>query len=55
MKRKELPEWVRKIADKMYPQIHKDSYSKWEVEKLLIAVLDEADLLKEKVITNNHD
>lgn len=33
-----LPEEVRKIASKMYPQTVKDSYSQWEVERLLIAV-----------------
>ncbi|MBP9819378.1 hypothetical protein KBC79_01430 [Candidatus Woesebacteria bacterium] len=47
-----LPEYARKIAAKMYPQITKKDYSQWEVERLLIAVCNEArqthlDLLRE--------
>ena len=40
---KDLPEWVRKIAAQMYPQITKTSYSQWEVERLLLKVCDECE------------
>lgn len=32
------PQWMRKIAAKMYPQVTKNSYTQWEVEKLLIEI-----------------
>lgn len=35
---KQLREDVRKIADDMFPQVNKNEYSQYEVEKLLIAV-----------------
>ncbi len=43
-----LPDFARKIADKMYPQTSKNEYSQWEVEKLLIAVCDEARLQRDR-------
>lgn len=41
MNENKLPEYARKIAANMFPQITKRSYSQWEVEKLLIAVCNE--------------
>lgn len=41
MNENKLPEYARKIAANMFPQITKRSYSQWEVEKLLIDVCNE--------------
>lgn len=49
-----LPDYARKIASEMYPQVSR-TYSQWEVEKLLIAVLNEAENQAEaEGITHDH-
>ncbi len=39
---REVPGWARKIAGEMYPQVSKDKYTQWEVEKLLMVIIPEA-------------